>query len=524
MLAYVDGTRGGEAGVIEKLFAIVPVRAGFAVEFGQRAFGSSTVADLIASRGWGALYMDREAITPYEAKPAAGGGTLTLAREDVTPGTINELLDRHGVPEDLDCLVIDIDGLDYWVWDAIEARYSPSIVVIEFNAHVGAGVAATIEPDEAWTYKGTKDYGASLAALETLGASKGYRLVHVHGCWNLYFVRDDLVFPEQLVVRMPLSESDFKTLTDTASFYDSLCNGERPSWWNAPPPDVALAPWRVLGPNAESTELDLEGISIDVIADKHDATWYMQRKTFEERQSLLYPLIRDAGFTNFVDIGANVGLISILARLSNPRIRNVAVEADPRLVELLRRNFRRHGLDDADVVTAIAGDEERPSHGFSLNPTSTLDNRVSAENWATVRVPSVRMDRVLDSLGVEGPTFFKIDTQGFEQQVLSGLEPWLESSSGWMLKMEFAPHWLRSQGTEPQALLDFLLQRYEVTEFPERVPFGTRSLDSLFSATVRDDQASSLLAHTVALDKLGRGWIDLLLRARRRVNRISRSG
>ena len=147
LLRYAGGNRGGEAGILAKLFTILPERAGFAVEFGQRKLGSGTVAELIADRGWGALYLDREASEPLERRAARAGGTITLVRESVTPANINDLFERHGVPGDLDCLVIDIDGLDYPVWEAIDERYSPSLVVIEFNAHVAQGVAATIRAE-----------------------------------------------------------------------------------------------------------------------------------------------------------------------------------------------------------------------------------------------------------------------------------------------------------------------------------------------------------------------------------------
>ena len=273
-----------------------------------------------------------------------------------------------------------------------------------------------------------------------------------------------------------------------------------------------MQPDELIPPDDESTEVNIDGLSLEVIAGLHDAKWYTQRKTFEEKRSLLYPLIGAAGFANFVDIGANVGLISILAKRSCPSIRNVAVEADPRLVRLLRRNFRRHELALADVITAVAGDEELPATDFALNPTSSLDNRVRSADWPAIQVPMVRMDRVLDAAGVQGPTFFKVDTQGFERQVLEGLEPWLRDSPEWMLKMEFAPDWLRSQGTDPGELLAYIVQRYEIAEFPARVRFGTSSLESLFSIAIGAEEIDEFLAHVVAQDKRGRGWVDLILR------------
>jgi hypothetical protein len=52
----------------------------------------------------------------------------------------------------------------------------------------------------------------------------------------------------------------------------------------------------------------------------------------------------------FVDVGANVGYFSLLARaLTGESGRVIAVEAHPRLVELLRRNMIVNGYRDVDI-------------------------------------------------------------------------------------------------------------------------------------------------------------------------------
>ena len=272
----------------------------------------------------------------------------------------------------------------------------------------------------------------------------------------------------------------------------------------------------VLQDPGETVTVDLEGLQLEVMAaGMHDASWYVQRPAFEEKGSRLYPLIAAAGYENFVDVGANVGLISILARRANPALRGIAIEPDPRVATLLLRNLERHGFDDTEVVTALAGESDSDAESFRLNPASSLDNRVlgePGEDWPAVDVPAVSLAGLLDELGVSGPTFFKIDTQGFERQVLAGAEPWLRGTPGWTIKMEFAPHWLRSQGTDPAALLSELTGLYEVAEAPARLGFETPSIASLFASPLRRDDAEAFVGHVTALDKRGRGWVDLLLR------------
>jgi len=511
-----EDSTGGETGILETIFSAVPERAGFGVEFGQRTIGAGTLAELVARRGWGALYLDREAHNP-ETRTVPSGRTIKLARETVRPGTITDLFEKHDVPVDLDCLVIDIDGLDYWVWKKVARKYTPSLVVIEFNAHVPFGVNATIRPEEDWTYDGTRDYGASITALVALGARLGYRLVHVHGPLNLYFVPTHVSFPEELMVKAHLGESDLAVLADTEAFYDTFVGvGRRPTWFSAPPPNVSDAPWEIVAAAEPAERIDLEGLPLDVLAGKLDAAWYGQRKTFEEKASPLYELIHDEGFTLFVDVGANAGLISILARRAAPQIRVIAVEPDPRLADLTRRNFRIHQMEDARVVNAIAGRDAPATANFGLNPRSTLDNRVSADEWPQVRVPVVRMDAVLAGLERTGRAFLKIDTQGYELHVLQGMETWLAVAAGWVIKMEFAPDWLRSQGTDPHVLLEYLLERYEVVEYTGRVPFATKELEALFAAPLLPPQSAGFLRYVESLDRAGLGWVDLLVRPRGR--------
>lgn len=110
--------------------------------------------------------------------------------------------------------------------------------------------------------------------------------------------------------------------------------------------------------------------------------------------------------------------------------------------------------------------------------------------------------------------FIKIDTQGFEENVLKGLDPYLSRRGDWAIKMEFAPQWLESQGSDPAALLRDLVGRYEVAEFPERIVYGTPTFDALFAHPLRPEQTGPFLAYVRNLNSLDRGWVDLLVRPR----------
>jgi hypothetical protein len=134
--------------------------------------------------------------------------------------------------------------------------------------------------------------------------------------------------------------------------------------------------------------------------------------------------------------------------------------------------------------------------------------------WPQIRLPMVKLDTLLAGLDIDGKTFFKIDTQGFELPILRGLEGFLAGRNDWLLKMEFAPHWLRSQGHDPLVVLDHLQTRYQFAEYAERIPYGTTGFDALFRAPVMAHQHPEFLDYVVSLNKGGLGWVDLIVRPR----------
>jgi hypothetical protein len=91
----------------------------------------------------------------------------------------------------VDLLSIDIDGNDYWIWEAIGA-VRPRVVIIEYNAAYPPPVAFVAEYKADRVWDGGNYHSASLASLEALGRAKGYALV---GCnlsgANAFFVRED---------------------------------------------------------------------------------------------------------------------------------------------------------------------------------------------------------------------------------------------------------------------------------------------------------------------------------------------
>lgn len=176
-------SQNGEDGILLALFRRIGTGPRFVVEFGVEDGRECNTRYLRERRGWKGLLMD----------PAPNNPPF-IQKELVTAENINALFEKYAVPADLDLLSIDVDGNDYWIWKALEPRYRPRVVVMEYNAKVPMTESKTIAYDPAFRWDGSDYFGASLLALTRLAQSKGYTLV---GCEsrgaNAFFVRNDLV-------------------------------------------------------------------------------------------------------------------------------------------------------------------------------------------------------------------------------------------------------------------------------------------------------------------------------------------
>jgi hypothetical protein len=115
----------------------------------------------------------------------------------VRPDNVDEVLRASGFTGDIGLFSLDIDGVDYWVWDAISS-IKPRIVVTEVNSVFGPNASVTVpfaqEFDMRLAHHSRLYFGASLSAMVTLSESRGYTFVGATSTGvNAFFVRNDLL-------------------------------------------------------------------------------------------------------------------------------------------------------------------------------------------------------------------------------------------------------------------------------------------------------------------------------------------
>jgi hypothetical protein len=187
----------GEDGILEWLVHHLGDIPETFVEFGVEDYREANTRFLLSTRGWRGLVMDADAghVDSIRRDALSWRHDLDARHAFVTRDNIDALLDASAIPNDVGVLSLDIDGNDYWVWQAI-LRVQPHIVVVEYNAVLGDRYPLTIPYDATFrrdrAHESMLYWGASIVALQQLATRKGYQLAGTNraGC-NAFFVRDD---------------------------------------------------------------------------------------------------------------------------------------------------------------------------------------------------------------------------------------------------------------------------------------------------------------------------------------------
>lgn len=198
-------SQADEDGILLYLFAVLGAATRTCVEIAAGDGMECNTANLILNHGWRGLLVDGNAGQVERGRqffanhPATHLDPPPFVCTWITRENVNDLVRAHGFAGEIDLLSLDVDGIDYWLWEALTG-VQPRVVVAEFQALLGPERIVTVpyRPDfNAYQYsvtRGMADYcGASLGALAKLARAKGYRLVACNRYgFNAFFVRADL--------------------------------------------------------------------------------------------------------------------------------------------------------------------------------------------------------------------------------------------------------------------------------------------------------------------------------------------
>lgn len=192
-----------EDGKLLFIFAMLGMENKTFIEIGSDDGVNSNSANLYFNFDWQGLFIDGNPKSiargkrffekyPHPWFPSPDFKCAMVKREN-----INQLIKEAGYEGEIGFLSIDIDGNDYWIWDALEV-VKPQVVMIETHVIFGKkNLVVPYDPNYSYPGKHPAYHGASPVAMQKLGKKKGYRLVGANEMgFNFLFVRDGLAEKE----------------------------------------------------------------------------------------------------------------------------------------------------------------------------------------------------------------------------------------------------------------------------------------------------------------------------------------
>lgn len=189
----------GDDGIIQFLIDRIDFPNKIFIEFGVENYKESNTRFLLINNNWSGLVIDGsvENINYVKNDVISWAHDIHAYHSFITKENINELIQHfldEGYHSEIGILSIDIDGVDYWVWQEINV-VSPILVIVEYNS--AFGLHPWTIPYQADFYRQNfknpyQYWGASLSAFNHLAQSKGYTFIGCNSAGNnAYFLRND---------------------------------------------------------------------------------------------------------------------------------------------------------------------------------------------------------------------------------------------------------------------------------------------------------------------------------------------
>lgn len=212
-----------EDGKLLFIFSIIGMDNKTFIEIGADDGVNSNSANLYFNFGWHGLFIDANKKSIKRGKrffdkyPHKYFYSPKFICSKVTCENINELISNAGFSGEIGLLSIDIDGNDYWIWDALNI-VSPRVVIIETHNEFGLNnIVVPYDPEYIYPGKHPQYHGASPVAMTKLAEKKGYRLVGANELgFNFIFVKNgfaDDILPEvsvESVLKHPSVNEGYK--------------------------------------------------------------------------------------------------------------------------------------------------------------------------------------------------------------------------------------------------------------------------------------------------------------------------
>ena len=208
-----------EDGLLLFIFSIIGMDNKTFVEIGSDDGINSNSANLYFNFGWNGLFIDSNlksikiGVSFFNKYPHPWFYKPKFKCAKVNRENVNDLIKNSGICGEIGLLSIDIDGNDYWIWEAINV-ITPKVVIIETHIEFGLNsIVVPYKPDYVFPGKHPIYHGASPVAMNKLARKKGYRLVGANELgFNFIFVKNGVAdeFLHEVTVESVLTHPSVK--------------------------------------------------------------------------------------------------------------------------------------------------------------------------------------------------------------------------------------------------------------------------------------------------------------------------
>jgi hypothetical protein len=190
-------SQNGEDGILERIFDVIGPGGRRCCEFGAWDGVHLSNARAMVVNGWSGVFIESDADRFHELLANYRDWSevqCIQAVVNVDTNRLDVLLERHGIPQEFDLLSIDVDGLDYWIFETLPFR--PRVICVEVNGGHPPTARALLP-----LHIAERNVGQPLGAFTNAGAELGYRLVAYTG--NAFFVHCDEGHEDELPTLTP---------------------------------------------------------------------------------------------------------------------------------------------------------------------------------------------------------------------------------------------------------------------------------------------------------------------------------
>lgn len=210
---------------------------------------------------------------------------------------------------------------------------------------------------------------------------------------------------------------------------------------------------------AEKMEIQtLHGVKllIDPAKDKGVELALYQTGTYEKGTiQLLGDFLKQGSI--FMDIGANIGLMSTIAsKLVGENGRVYAVEANPKTIEVLHHNCAINQCENIEILPiALASEKGSAILYENWNVNRGGASLISQGDEHGITVSKERLD---DLFSPDSPVHLvKIDVEGFELEVLKGGVDWFKTQQPVFI-IEVSTQRSNQEGATPESIMSFVAE------------------------------------------------------------------